>query len=51
MNILKDKHTWVIVAMFASAGLTAVVGFLPMEWNFAVSAILGGLAIYIKQNN
>ncbi len=50
MNILKDKHTWAVVAMFFSAGLSAVAGSLPLEWNFVVAAILGGLAIYLKQN-
>ncbi len=50
MNFIKDKHTWIVVAMFVSAGLTAIAGTLPMEWNMVVSAALGVLAIYIKQN-
>lgn len=52
LSFLKDPHTYVVVAMFLAGGLTALqAGLTPgTDLAGAVSAILGVLAIFIKQN-
>lgn len=48
---LKDWHTWVVVLIAISAGLSAITAYLPSDVAASITTILGILAIVIKQNS
>ncbi len=51
-TILSNIHTWVLVAMFASGGMSVMLQSVPAGsiTAAALSGVLGVLAIFINQN-
>jgi hypothetical protein len=49
-NIFTDPHTYLILAIFIVSGVTAIQSYIPADISPIVSFVLGGVAIWIKQN-
>jgi hypothetical protein len=50
-NVLKDPHTYLVIAMFLIAGWSTISGQVPASIATPISGIIGLIAIYVHQTS